>query len=573
MRNSRIDNNGTRLVRTFDGQDFYSGGARNPSGNYYQRLPSYFLRDVSPTPFQYQQAYLAREQFVRDGQIPWNSLYDANIDSNGNAIAATYILQDDVIKDNQLQFSSILFSELTNNITFNTALHFRNLQSENYAQVRDVLGSTGFLDIDSFTEAESGDGGSDLQSNVSQSDVRNPNRIVGEGDRYKYNYEIDAHVFSGFSQAQFKYSLVDFYVAANLGTTNYQRNGLYENGNFQGANSSFGESKALHFNTIGFKGGVVYKITGRHLVDFNAGYLTKAPNIRNSFSNSRQNNEVVEGLKEEKILNIDLSYIYRSPYVKARFTGFYNATQDQTDINFFFTESIINAEGSGTFVQEVLTGIESRRAGGELGIEAQVTPTIKLKAAASMAQYVYTNNPNQYFTSDDFDASRKLGNGTTKLKNVHIAGGPENAYQVGIEYRDPNFWWFGITGNYFSNAYIDVSSLRRNDNFTTDLDGQVFSDYDEATARALLAQEQFDEYRLVNIVGGKSWRIDSYFVGFFATINNVFDQRYKTGGFEDSRNADYRGLVEESNRGRPVFGNRYFFGNGTTYYLNFYLRF
>ena len=191
-----------------------------------------------------------------------------------------------------------------------------------------------------------------------------------------------------------------------MGATNYQRNGLYENGNYQGGNNSFGESEALNFSTLGFKGGAVYKLTGRHLLDINAGYLTKAPSIRNSFSNSRQNNNVVEGLVEEKIQNLDLSYIFRSPVLKARVTGFYNTMQDQTDINFFFTESIQSADGGGTFVQEVLTGIASRRAGAEIGIEAQVTPTIKLKGAASMAQYVFTNNPNQYFTSDDFEGPK-----------------------------------------------------------------------------------------------------------------------------------------------------------------------
>jgi hypothetical protein len=268
-----------------------------------------------------------------------------------------------------------------------------------------------------------------------------------------------------------------------------------------------------------------------------------------------------------------LSYIYRSPIVKARLTGFYNTIQDQTDINFFFTESVRDADGDGLFVQEVLTGIESRRAGVEIGIEAQITPTIKLKGAASMAQYVFTNNPNQYFTSDDFAGERTLGDGTTKLENLHIAGGPENAYQLGFEYRDPNFWWFGVTGNYFSNAYIDVSTLRRNDNFANDTDGLGFNDYDPEIATQLLQQEQFDDYTLVNVVGGKSWKIKQYFVGFFATINNVFNTRYRTGGFEDSRIADYRGLVEESNRETAVFGNRYFFGNGTTYYLNFYVRF
>jgi hypothetical protein len=114
----------------------------------------------------------------------------------------------------------------------------------------------------------------------------------------------------------------------------------------------------------------------------------------------------------------------------------------------------------------------------------------------------------------------------------------------------------------------------RSDAFTTDIDGQPFNDYDPTEARALLQQEDFGDYILVNAVGGKSWKIDDYFVGFFITINNIFDEEYKTGGFEQSRTSNFRSLQEDVNRenGR-VFGPRYFYGNGTTYYANVYVRF
>ena len=56
------------------------------------------------------------------------------------------------------------------------------------------------------------------------------------------------------------------------------------------------------------------------------------------------------------------------------------------------------------FIQEALAGVDKRHIGAELGIEAQVTPTIKLKGAASVGQYTYDNNPFVYLTStsDDF---------------------------------------------------------------------------------------------------------------------------------------------------------------------------
>ena len=575
IKNSRIDNNGTTLIGD-PGSQYAGGGASNPLANYYQNLPSYALsRNTTPTPIDFQRAYTAEQEFINDGQINWTDIYRANFDAFGNPKASTYVLQDDVNQDTQISVNAIISAALTDNITFNGNISYRGLESENYAQVKDLLGGTGYLDIDNFAEAASGDASeeSDLD-NLGQSDINNVNRIAGEGDRYKYNYTIDANELGAFAQAQFKYTQVDFYVALSGGTASYQRDGLYENSNFLG-DASFGLSEKLSFTNLGVKGGATYKVTGRHLIDMNLGFIQKAPSIRNSFSNSRVNNATTIGISEEKITSADLSYIFRSPIVKARFTGFYNGFKNGSDIGFYFTE---NLSGQGVdedfFVQEVMTNIERRHVGGEMGIEAQVTPTIKLVGAASFGQYTFTNNPNLYLESDDLDGPVTFGDGTSKLKDYHVAGGPERAAQIGFEYRDPDFWWFGASMNFFSNAYLDINNLARTQNFSTDFDGQPFSDYDAEIAKELLKQEKFDSYNLVNIKGGKSWRIKGKYIGFFATVNNIFDREFKTGGFEQGRKTNYRDLAADTSlqNGR-VFGPRYFFGTGTNYYISAYVRF
>lgn len=548
IKNGRIDN----------------GRLRNPAPDYYQLLPSFALQDPNPTTFDFQNAFALQQDFIKDGQFDWNALYQANtVQGNANVI-----VQDDVIEDTQFTANMVINSQVTDHIKVDGNVRYRNLKSENYAQVNDLLGGSGFLDIDNFSVSESQDG---QEGDLAQSDVRNPNRIVTEGDRYKYNYEIDATVLSGFAQGQFSYNKVDFYVSAHLATTSYQRKGLYENGNFLG-NRSFGRSEALAFTNGGIKAGATYKITGRHVLTINSGYYSDAPTIRNSFSNARQNNDVVIGLVGEKIQSVDASYLFRSPIVKGRLTGFYSGFTDGTDIGFFFTENTI-AGTQASFVQEVVTHIERRNIGMELGVEAQVLPTLKVKAAASVGQYTYANNPNIYYTSDDFEGPVSFGDGTTSLKNLHVAGGPERAYQIGFEYRDPEFWNFSMTANYFSNAYLDIAAIARTANFNQDIDGQPFNDFDATIARDLLRQTEIDDYVIVNLTGGKSWRVGKYFIGFFATINNVLGQTYITGGFEQSRRANYRSSLEEAQRDTPLFGDRLFFGLGTTYYANAYVRF
>ncbi len=543
--NSRLDYGGTRLV---DGVPV--GNGANPSPSYYQKLPSYWLTPTAGP--NYSNAYLAEQEFLNNGQINWNSLYQTNI--NNTDSYSTYVLYEDRNDDKQWTFNSILNHELNQNIVLNASVNYRTLKSKNFAEIIDLLGGSGFLNVDAF------DG--------FQFDLQNPNNIAIEGDKFKYNYILNANVLSGYAQAQFKYNKIDFYLATSVSKTNYQRDGLYDNEANPG--NSLGKSRKLDFTGFGAKGGFTYKLTGKHLFDVNAGYIARAPSLRNTFSNSRVNNSVVPDITEEKISSFDASYIFRSPIVKAKITGFYVNTTDANEISFYYADGVTGFTDSSEFVSEILQGVDKQHIGAELGIDAQVTPTIKLKGAASVGQYTYANNPNLILTANAATAPQ----GQAYLKDYKVAGGPQGAYSVGFEYRDPDYWWFGATANFFTNTYLDVSPITRTSNFYTDPeDGLPFNDYDPDIARELLKQERFDDYMVVNLVGGKSWKIDDYYVGFFASIGNVFDQKYKTGGFEQGRAANYRELLADASNDKRVFGPKYWYGRGANYFLNLYFRF
>jgi hypothetical protein len=556
--NSRLDYNGTDLVNGFP-----QGGGSNPSPTYYQKLPSYFERNF-PNDLQF--AYSALKAFQNDGQINWNAMYDANIVSAQNGGNAIYAFYEDRVDDTQLTVNSILNKEINDNINLNAGINFRRLKSENFAQVLDLLGASTYLDIDGFA----------TDINEAQNDLLNPNRIVSEGDTFKYHYNILANELSMYAQAQFTYNKVDFYISGSAKSTQYQREGIYQNGGFP--DNSLGKGDKLNFIGIGAKGGLTYKLTGMHVFDLNGGYISRAPAIQNTFSNSRENHNTVPNISEEKIASIDGSYIFRSSIMKAKLTGYYTKISDASEISFFFADGI---GGDNTaFVQEILQGIDKKHMGAELGIEVQVTPTIKLKGAAAVGQFTYDNNPNLFLSTEPDDEAVAAGFengfkdfGQSKLKDYRLASGPQKAYSVGFEYRDPDFWWFGATANFFSNTYVDVSPLTRSSNFNTDFDGNVFNDYDEKLARALLKQERFDDYMSVNLIGGKSWKVGTYYIGLFASINNLLDEVYKTGGFEQGRNANYRELRDDKALDTPVFGSKYWYGRGATYFLNLNVRF
>jgi hypothetical protein len=311
--------------------------------------------------------------------------------------------------------------------------------------------------------------------------------------------------------------------------------------------------------------------------------MTKAPSLRNTFPNARLNNNVVDDLQSENISSVDVSYIIRAPKFKSRLTAFYSTIDNAIETSFFFGEGIFEdneGDGGNAFVAETITDISRLNMGVEFGAEYQISPTIKITAAANYAEYIYANNPNVTISNDDL-ASEIVIDPTTdfgkaSLKNYKIPGTPQQAYSLGLEYRAPQFWWIGANANYLADNYLDVSPLLRTGNFFQDNTGVLdlpFDNIDEANARKLLKQERLEDIFLVNLTGGKSWRVKGNTVGFFASINNVLDLTYKTGGFEQTRNANYQQLDRDVASGSNPFAPKYFYGYGRTFFVNLYVQF
>uniref|UniRef100_UPI00356A5A92 TonB-dependent receptor domain-containing protein n=1 Tax=Lutibacter sp. TaxID=1925666 RepID=UPI00356A5A92 len=308
----------------------------------------------------------------------------------------------------------------------------------------------------------------------------------------------------------------------------------------------------------------------------NAAYITKAPSIRNTFSNSRVNNNISPNLTSEKITTGDVNYIFRGIKLQSRVTAFYTKFNDAIETSFFFAEGLLGDQAD--FVNEIITGVDKQNLGIEFSAEYQVLPTLKIIAAGSVGQFIYNNNPQLYLESESF-TNENSNFGKSFLKNYRISGTPQRAYSLGFEYRDPKYWWLQINSNLLSNNYLDISPLLRTDNFYLDADGIPFLDPEtglevtQQQVNSLLKQEKFEDAFLVNIVGGKSWRINNYYFGFFASINNVLGDIFKSGGFEQSRNANYLELKQDKQLNKPIFGPKYWYGNQTSYYLNLYIRF
>jgi len=555
IKNSRLDHTGSNAIIT-NGNVFFEGIGTNTDPTYYQKLPSYFLRTTGEE--DYESAFLADRYFRENGQIEWANLYETNNTNNQNA---TYIVLNDVTNDFLIAANSIWNYQFSEKTSFQGAINFKNLVSKNYAEVEDLLNGNGYLDIDAFSEDP-----------AAQSNLQTPNRIVTEGEDFRYNYHINAKEVSGFLQVNSTIEKFNFNVALSAIAKSYQRNGKYENG-YNPGSLSFGKSNYVNQLGFGVKVNLDYPINPKLYLKSNIFYNENPLNINQAFINIRQSNTTAPNKNSEKQLATDFTLNYRFNKISARFSTFYNQFKDGTSNSFFFSEDISNLgriQNFG-FFQEHINTINTQHIGLEFGIEAELTNSISALFATSIGHYKYTNNPNLSLYANN--SSAPIYNGATQLNNYYLANGPQQVVGFGFSYRDPKYWWFSTQLNYYQKSFINISPFLRTSNFATDIDGLPIVDYDPIRARELLAQEEFDPYFLWNAIGGKSWKVKKKYIGFTLGVQNILNQIYKTGGFEQSRNSNYTALNEDQSRTYPLFGPRYWYGSGTTYYLNTYLRF
>lgn len=531
--------------------DWYD--APDPRPDYYRKMPSFWKNN--PSLFeQYTEQWL-NDPTVR--QLDWDFMYFANSKNlytinnafgiEGNDVTGNlskYIIEDRRNDHNQWQFNTNLWKEINPNIIINSGINLSWFKGQTYKVVEDLLGGDFYIDVDKFAERDF----PDPQS--AQNDMRNPNRVLTVGDVFGYDYHSNINKYEAFVQANFTYPRFDYFVAANASMTEFWRTGNMQNGKFP--LESLGDAEKQNFTNFGLKGGVTWKITGRHYLLANAMYMTRAPFFRDSYISPRTRDHVVSGITSEKILSGDISYVLRAPRVQARATLYYTEFNDQIYSRSFYHERL------RSFVNYQMTGVDTRSSGAELGVDYKLTSTINVTGVAGLGQLIYNSRPVATISQDN--NSEILAEGREiYLKNFYVGGSPQTALSGGIRYNSPRYWWLGVNFNYFDDIYIEPNPDRRSEGGA----GSFASD--DLRYNELLQQQQLPSAYTMDIFGGKSWRFNQYFLVLSLSINNVLNnQEFAFGGFEQ-----FRFNPNDMDR----FPQKYFYMYGTQYFMNLSLRF
>ena len=196
-------------------------------------------------------------------------------------------------------------------------------------------------------------------------------------------------------------------------------------------------------------------------------------------------------------------------------------------------------------------------------IEQDLGYGFEVGAAAALGQHLYADRFRMTIVTD-ISPEPLVEDETIYSRHFFIPGSPQQAFAVEFKYNSKKYWFASLTGNYIMNRYLDFYPLRRTEAAVAGLDREL----DDQVFLATIEQELIDPAFTLNFFGGKSWRIDDYYIYLTVGVNNLLNnQNIVTGGFEQ-----FRFAISENKPDLDRFPNKYYYAYGLNYFINLSIR-
>lgn len=432
----------------------YNG--QNPAPDYWKNFPSYNY-DVwsnTGTADEYAAWEKSRDYWmssIRHRQIDFDKLYFANQQLNTTGHDAVYWIEAKHNDHLANSLGSTFDWSIDNSTKFQVGLQLANNKGYHYSTMEDLLGGAYFHNVNTYAQGRYASNDSEIQY-----DLNNPNGVVREGDKMRYDYDIISQNAKAWASFVKDKGISHNYLSVKMGATQMWRNGHMLNGFYDPAkgwakNASYGKSGKAHFLDGGFKVGSTLNLGKGNSISMGVGYEARAPRASVAFESPEMNNNFVPNLKKEKIFSAELGYALNCSWARLNLTGYYTHTYDGTDWQNFYFDDV----NSFTYVS--LTGLEKDYYGAELGVTFKVTSNFDINVTGTMAEAKYTSNSRvDYMLSTEGTSKQDI----CYNKGMRESGTPLAAVSLGLSYRIKG-WYLDLTGNYYDRIYLSYSPCMR----------------------------------------------------------------------------------------------------------------
>jgi outer membrane receptor for ferrienterochelin and colicin len=408
---------------------------------------------------------------------------------------------------------SNLTHTINQNITLVSGLDLRSYKGLHYRRVEDLLGLDAFYDDD----------------DINEEDKYITDEGRADGNEIDYNNDGLVNWVGVFSQLEFSYDALSFFVSGSLSNQGFKRIDyfLYEDSNPEQ------ESDWENFLGGNVKAGVNYNINANHNIYFNSGYYSQQPLFDNVFINF--SNDVNPEVENQKVTGLEFGYGFRSRYFSANLNLYSTSWRDRQISRSFNVEGV---PGTANFkdVSQVHQGIE-------IDLTSSPLPRLTVTGMFSMGNWRYTDD----FTADVYDDDQNLlESRTLYLNDVKVGDAAQTTFNIAAEYEIIKNLGINLSYYYAGNLYAD---------FNVGSDNSILTPGNEAW--------ELPSYGLMDLGLSYRFKLGDVGITWRLNVNNLLDEEYMS---ESETNILYNSDTdsrEVGTNGSP--SNRTYYGFGRTW--------
>lgn len=507
--------------------------ADNPHPNYWKNMPSSYYDvwddtdEANRTPQaleDWNRAYTFWTSSKANRQINWDRLYYSNNQAAAQGQDAIYYIQAKHNDALTLTLASTLNKQLKKNMLWNVGIMASTNKGMHYQTMEDLLGATTYHNINTYAL-----GTYDRNSDEIQYDLNHRNAIIGESDRFGYDYNLFVNNAKAWTSFSHDWGILHYTIAGKIGYTSMQRDGKMRNG--LAANNSYGKSGVAQFLDGGVKLGTSFNLGRGNTLTIGAGYETRAPQARTAFASPEINNDYVTNLKNEKVFSAEIGYQLQTSWLHANINAYYSYLTDVTDWQNYYFDDI------NSFSYVSLTNIKKVYSGVEAGLRFKVTSSFDINLIGQISEAKITNNSNvRYMNSTSAQYTDEI----VYNKDMRDAGTPLAAASLGLSYHKGG-WFIDLNCNYYDRIYLSYSPSYR---YASTLDtrqnvtGNIY-DNDGNVLPSAVEQAKGKGGFMVDGSIGRSIYLKRGSLSINLMVTNILNnQNLCTGGYEQSR-SDY----------------------------------
>ena len=410
--------------------------ARTPMPDNYRYLPGYTGDRETD------RAWRAADP--RYTQIDWDGMIACNRRSDGRAV---YTLEDRAERVCDLRAQAGFETRVDSRLTLRYGVRLRFSDTRAFKRMRDLLGAEYLVDIDQYLIDD------DTYGNLLQNDLRHPDRIVREGDRFGYDYTLSVRDAGVWFEAEYRSDRFRFGAIGELHGAVLFRRGHYEKELFPGA-QSYGSSRRIRFSPYTFKALAGWAFSPRSYLELTAMAAASLPEAGDLFYQPQYNNCTVDDSRPERSLAAQIDYRLTGSRVNLSLSLFAGASFDGMQTLRYYDDM------AGSYCDMAVVGIGRMACGAEAAADIRLSYRWSLAVAASAGRYVFIRDPQVTVISDTDNSVVDL-RARSAMGGCATGGAPQLTGCAEVRYFGPKGWGVRASAGFAGRRYVEPVPLRR----------------------------------------------------------------------------------------------------------------